>query len=311
MTLSLLLADDGSPAAEAATHAAGALFPGAGAVVLTVRKDPLRLVEVSASARIAVPDAVISEGAAALDKETAAIALATVTEGTERATAAGLDARPRMVDEPGSPWRAIRRVAEEIGADVIVCGSRGQSGLSRAFLGSTSSALLHHAGRPVLVVPDGGGGEGGPAVIGFDGSDPSKAAIEAAARLLPDRAALVVTVWESAILHSRAGRLLASVPVEEIREMTRDLDDYYRGIHAGIAGDGAELATGAGLAATPEAVEADGLPWRGLLAVARERGAAVVVSGSNGGGMLALLGSNSAGLVHNADLPVLVVPGGD
>lgn len=311
MTLSLLLADDGSPASQAATHAAGALFPGARALVLTVRREPMRLVEVSAAARIAVPDSVISDGAAALDRETAAIALATATAGAERATAAGLVAEARTVDEPGSPWRAVRRVAEEIGADVVVCGTRGQGGLSRAVVGSTSSALLQHAGRPVLVVPEAGGGEGGPAVIGFDGSDPSKAAIGAAARLLPDRAALVVTVWESAIRHSRAGRLLASAPVEEIREMTRDLDDYYRGIHSGIAGDGAELATTAGLAATPEVVEADGLPWHGLLAVAHDRGAAVVVSGSNGGGMLSLLGSNSAGLVHNADLPVLVVPGGD
>ena len=312
MTPTILIADDGSPAAEAALDTAASLFPGARAIVLTVRPEPLRLHEVSAAARVAVPDEVISEGAAALDRKSAEAALATATRGAERAAAAGLDAEARTADAPGSSWRAIRDVAGDVAADVIACGARRLGGVSRAMLGSTSSGLLQHGGRPVLIVHEGAPGvPGGPVVAGFDGSQPARVAIASAARLLGQRETVVVTVWESAVSHSRSGRLLAAIPIEEIREMTRDLDEFYRGVHADLAAEGAELAASCGLDARAEAFEAEGKPWRGLLAAAREYGASVVVAGSNGDSALAaaLLGSNSAGLVHNADVPVLVVPG--
>lgn len=312
MIPTLLIADDGSPAARAAVDAAAALFPGARAIVLTVRPEPLRLREVSSAARVAVPDAVISEGAIALDRRTAEAALAVATEGAERATEAGLDAEPRTGEAGGSPWRAIRAEADELGADAIVCGARRLDGFSRAMIGSTSSGLLQHGGRPVLIVHEEAGGvPGGPVVAGYDGSQPARVAIESAARLLGARETVVATVWESAVNHSVSGRLLSAIPVDEIREMTSDLDDFYRGVHTDIAREGAELAVSCGLDAHPEAFEAEGKPWRGLLAAARERGASLVVAGTNGDSALAaaLLGSNSAGLVHNADLPVLIVPG--
>jgi nucleotide-binding universal stress UspA family protein len=43
-------------------------------------------------------------------------------------------------------------VAEEIGAGLIVMGSRGQGGISRALLGSVSESVVKHAHCPVLVV---------------------------------------------------------------------------------------------------------------------------------------------------------------
>ncbi len=46
-----------------------------------------------------------------------------------------------------------RSVLAAAGAALIV-GTRGLSGLSRLVLGSVSSGLVHHATRPVLVVPD-------------------------------------------------------------------------------------------------------------------------------------------------------------
>jgi nucleotide-binding universal stress UspA family protein len=36
---------------------------------------------------------------------------------------------------------------------VIVAGSRGLRGLKSVVLGSVSSGLVNHAGRPVLVIP--------------------------------------------------------------------------------------------------------------------------------------------------------------
>jgi nucleotide-binding universal stress UspA family protein len=58
-----------------------------------------------------------------------------------------------------SPWiaggpagEAVLAVAEEIGADLIVTGSRGRGRLARAVLGSVSTHLVQNAGCDVLVV---------------------------------------------------------------------------------------------------------------------------------------------------------------
>src|SRR5829696_4673474 len=46
----------------------------------------------------------------------------------------------------------IVRVAEEIGAGLIVMGSRGLGGVRRALMGSVSDSVVRHAHCPVLVV---------------------------------------------------------------------------------------------------------------------------------------------------------------
>ena len=52
----------------------------------------------------------------------------------------------------GKPEAEITALAEEIGAGLIVVGSRGLGGLRRAMLGSVSDAVVRHAHCPVLVV---------------------------------------------------------------------------------------------------------------------------------------------------------------
>jgi Universal stress protein UspA and related nucleotide-binding proteins len=58
-----------------------------------------------------------------------------------------------------SPWvasgpagEAVVTVAKEIGADLIVTGSRGRGTVARALLGSVSSHLAHEGSCDVLVV---------------------------------------------------------------------------------------------------------------------------------------------------------------
>ena len=52
----------------------------------------------------------------------------------------------------GHPDREIVRLAEEIGAGLIVIGSRGLGGMRRALMGSVSDSVVRYAHCPVLVV---------------------------------------------------------------------------------------------------------------------------------------------------------------
>lgn len=56
-----------------------------------------------------------------------------------------------VVQHP-SPGRALVEMAEDEGADLVILGSHGRSGLSRAFLGSVAERVVRHAPCPVLVV---------------------------------------------------------------------------------------------------------------------------------------------------------------
>ena len=52
----------------------------------------------------------------------------------------------------GRPAREITHLAEEIGAGLIVMGSRGSGGMRRALMGSVSDSVVRHAHCPVLIV---------------------------------------------------------------------------------------------------------------------------------------------------------------
>ena len=69
--------------------------------------------------------------------------------------AAGFDAEPRAVRSSERYFRALLHLADELDARVIVIGSRGRSAIAAAVLGSVSTGVLHHAHRPVLIVPPG------------------------------------------------------------------------------------------------------------------------------------------------------------
>jgi nucleotide-binding universal stress UspA family protein len=62
----------------------------------------------------------------------------------------GVDATAELLI--GYPPKQIVRLAAELGADLIVVGSRGLSRLKGVVMGSTSREVLRQAGRPVLVV---------------------------------------------------------------------------------------------------------------------------------------------------------------
>lgn len=56
----------------------------------------------------------------------------------------------------GAPADTIVAAARDGGYDLIVMGTRGRGRLEAALLGSVSSAVAAHAGRPVVIVGDAG-----------------------------------------------------------------------------------------------------------------------------------------------------------
>jgi nucleotide-binding universal stress UspA family protein len=143
----LILCYDGSEDAKHAVAAAGALFPQRQALVLTVWQPLSSVGSVAWSGATAVvnyPE--LDRAAAERGGEIAA-------EGVALARAASLEAEPVAIEAAGPIWEAIVEIAESRGAAVIVMGSRGLTGLRSVLLGSVSSAVVHQAARPVLVIP--------------------------------------------------------------------------------------------------------------------------------------------------------------
>ncbi len=64
--------------------------------------------------------------------------------------AAGVRARSRMLD--GIPATEISRLAREAGADLVVMGTHGRTGLKHALLGSVAEKVVRTAPCPVLTV---------------------------------------------------------------------------------------------------------------------------------------------------------------
>jgi nucleotide-binding universal stress UspA family protein len=156
-------------------------------------------------------------------------------------------------------------------------------------IGSVSGALAAEAPCPLVAVPRGAALEApGAVVAGYDRSAHSLRAARHAAALA-----------------ARLGRELVLVCVTG-DEDTRP-DDLARELsRAGVGKDSGGPALGVNVELAVE----EGDPVQVLAAVARERAAALVVTGTRGRNPLsaALLGSVSAGLIRAVDRPVALVP---
>jgi nucleotide-binding universal stress UspA family protein len=305
-----LIAYDGSATAATAVRAAAALFPGAQAVVATVSEGAGASVATTGLTVPAVSPELIQSTLDAIEADARQAAEGTAQEGAERAREHGLEAEARATEWRGSTWSAMLELARELDADVVVCGTRGRGAFTRALLGSTASGLLHNAELPLLIVHDGAGALDGPAVLAYDGSEPSDRAVAAAGPLLAGRPTVVLHVWESQYRRGLTARALGRGPVDEVRAIVKALEQSLEEKAQAVTAHGVELARAAGLDATGVALESDAGVWRAVASAARERQAAVIVCGARGlgGARSALLGSASSGLIHNAEAPILVVP---
>ena len=146
----ILICFDGSEDAAQALVRAAALFPERDAIVVHVW-EPLK--EVASVPPVPGLQGALAAGLEEMDRIGEEASERIAAEGAERATVAGLRAEPLSVKAPGRAWRNILAAADERDVDAIVLGQRGLGGAGRALLGSVSTAVVHHAKRPVVIVP--------------------------------------------------------------------------------------------------------------------------------------------------------------
>lgn len=139
---SIVVGTDGSPSADAAVRRAAEVAKATGARVdlVTAYPDVPAYRETISSSAKAEPINLRQVAESVLAREARAL----VDQGVEVTTHA----------REGDPADVIIDVAQEVGADLIIVGARGLSGLQRFLLGSVSSKLSHHSPISVMVVRD-------------------------------------------------------------------------------------------------------------------------------------------------------------
>ena len=204
----------------------------------------------------------------------------------------------------GRPADAILDLAERIGADLIVVGSRGLGSIKSLLIGSVSLGVVHHADRPVLVVR---GGSWPPArvVIGEDLSEDARDAARIGLTLgkLLGAETLLAHAYQGMPPHPE------TLPRDDRELYEAMVREHLRRVEPALEGRAAGLEDAYGV--RPRVRLLGGESARVLSEVAEEgEGTGLLVVGSRGlgaGGRM-LLGSVSTKILMAAKGPVLVCP---
>lgn len=292
----ILLATDGSEEAARAARLAATLSGKLASELHVVYVVPLLQPYAFPEAAMVDPD--LREK---IQEQAAADAEQKLQEEVEKIRALGDVAGAHA--KAGRPDAEIVRVAEEIGAGLVVVGSRGLGPIRRAVIGSVSGSVVHHAHGPVLVVREDGRGEAlGPIVLAVDGSEESKLAAQAAAEISAATGSPVhlihVMPTESRLYGQHAySRDVKRRLMEEARTEGRKFLEDRAGKVRAAGGETAQTYLGVGR------------PDEEIVELAEEIGAGMVVIGSRGLGGIrrALLGSVSDSVMRHAHCPVMIV----
>ncbi len=142
----VLLPTDGSATAKAARRFAVDIAKGEGdSVIVFAVAEPAQYEGVEDEAVTTAISGYLREAA---ESEAAAV------------RAGGIEATAEVVVSPRVDKAIVDR-ARELGADLIVMGTHGRTGLARAVIGSVADKVLRHASVPVVFVPQVAPAEGG------------------------------------------------------------------------------------------------------------------------------------------------------
>ena len=296
----ILLATDGSPEAERALGMAATLSKRLGAELLLVSVEPIPDPHSWPEARALSPE--LRED---ISERAEATARKVVESQVEKLEEMGLEVS-QVHAVAGRPDTEIVRVAEEVGAGLVVLGSRGMGPVRRAVMGSVSLSVVHHSHGPVLVVRGEGGDLPGPILLAVDGSEQARAAAEAAAEISASTGSGLHVVF----VMPTAGHLYGHhYYTRELRESVREQADNEVKVFLDEQAGWLEEHGGK----VEDTHMAVGRPDAEIVKLAEELGAGLTVVGSRGlGGVRrALVGSVSDSVVRHAHGPVLVVRSGE
>jgi nucleotide-binding universal stress UspA family protein len=149
-------------------------------------------------------------------------------------------------------------------------------------------------------------GNGPQILICYDGSDGARTALETAARLFPEREAVVASYWQP---FGEASKRL-SINILELIQDPAAINVREEQIARDVAQEGAGIAQGLGLIAEPQTISIEGPIDEAILAHADEIEAAAIVLGSrsHSGLKSLILGDVANEVVQRADRPVVVAP---
>jgi nucleotide-binding universal stress UspA family protein len=147
--MSTLICYDGSPSAQRALSVAASALDGAPAVLLHVWNPPRRVLADS----FGVSEDHLALNTLKLEKVVEERAAEVIADGEALAGRLGLSVTSRQEVNRSTVWETILDVANDVDATLIVTGTHGTTAVQSGLLGSVSNALVHHARRPVLVVP--------------------------------------------------------------------------------------------------------------------------------------------------------------
>ena len=139
----ILVATDGSDDSDAAVEAALDLAHDTSGRLLVLTVVP------EGSSRDD-SDATASDSEAQRDDQQVVVATDRTNDIVDHAVEWGLEATPLVWE--GEPADAILAAAASEGADVIVIGSSGRTGVGRMLLGSVSDDVVRRAEVPVMIV---------------------------------------------------------------------------------------------------------------------------------------------------------------
>lgn len=144
-----LICFDGSESARTALTVTAPVLAGGRNLLLHVWNPPDSVLADSFSTRSAGPSQAVLESEAVSRSEEV------VSSGRQLAHDLGLNLEVREERNRSSEWRTILEVADELDCWLIVAGTHGGTAVQDRPLGSVSDGLVHHSGRPVLIVPTG------------------------------------------------------------------------------------------------------------------------------------------------------------
>ena len=209
------------------------------------------------------------------------------------------DSEFEAVIDDGTPYASIVEHAERAGADLIVVGDRGSSGLARMLLGSVAERVLRYAHAPVLIAR--AAAKSGQVLVATDLSDPSLPAVVAAARDARRMGAKLTA------MHCIESVSMAIGPEYGPAWAPLLPNDALRGARESALARLAEMFQRLKLDADQRVVE--GSPAATILSTAEELGAELIVLGTRGrtGLQRVLLGSVAESVVRHSSCSVLAV----